>query len=578
MWDRHHCPDATERVGEMAPRMNEVVRAARARGIQIIHCPSDTMEFYKDHPGRKLAQSAPKVDSPVPLQNWCSLNTAREAGLPIDDSDGGCDGCPECPGYRAWSREHPALEIAEGDAITDSAEAYYLMRQRGITNVIVMGVHINMCVLGRPFSIRQMVAQGQNVVLMRDMTDSMYNHRKAPFVSHFRGTEMVVEHIERYWCPSITSVDFLGGQPFRFRDDIPKRVVMIIGENEYQTWETLPEFARSDLAWRGLKVDYVMASPKEGDPNFKDIDAIRNADLLVVSARRRTPPKAMLELIRAHLAAGKPLVGIRTASHAFDHQIGSLPARTEFGAQLRHDRIRVGLFDTQARQIVGTTRDDDVQETMLALYGQTSVEWTPWLRSVVGLRADQARFEVTSLSNAANSGSASGHLLSPKLSLVLGPWAKTEFFFNAGRGFHSNDARGTTATVDPKTNDPVEKVPGLVAARGLELGARTEWLPGLQSSLALWKLDFDSELVYVGDAGATEANRPSTRRGVEWNNRYVPRPWLLVDADLAWTHARFDDGARIPNAVDQVASVAVTARELGPWSAGIQCATSARAR
>ena len=318
MWDRHHCPDATERVGEMAPRMNEVVRAARARGIQIIHCPSDTMAFYKDHPGRKLAQSAPKVESPVPLQNWCSLNTAREAALPIDDSDGGCDGCPECPGYRAWSREHPALEIADGDAITDSAEAYYLMRQRGITNVIVMGVHINMCVLGRPFSIRQMVAQGQNVVLMRDITDSMYNHRKAPFVSHFRGTEMVVEHIERYWCPSITSVDFLGGQPFRFRDDVPKRVVMIIGENEYQTWETLPEFARSDLAWRGLQVDYVMASPKEGDPNFKDIEAIRNADLLVVSARRRTPPKAMLELIRAHLDAGKSLVGIRTASHAFD--------------------------------------------------------------------------------------------------------------------------------------------------------------------------------------------------------------------------------------------------------------------
>ncbi|MBZ8143481.1 TonB-dependent receptor, partial [Rubrivivax gelatinosus] len=122
--------------------------------------------------------------------------------------------------------------------------------------------------------------------------------------------------------------------------------------------------------------------------------------------------------------------------------------------------------------------------------------------------------------------------------------------------------------------DPVDKVPGLVAARGMELGARTEWIPGLQSSLALWKLDFDSELVYVGDAGATEPNRPSERRGVEWNNRYVPVPWLLVDADLAWTHARFSDadaaGQRIPNAVDKVASLAVTARELGPWSASIQ--------
>jgi len=266
-----------------------------------------------------------------------------------------------------------------------------------------------------------------------------------------------------------------------------------------------------------------------------------------------------------------------SASHAIDHPLGSLSARSEFGVQLRHDRIRVGLFDTQARQVLpvdGTTRDDKVQETLLGIYGQTSVELTPWLRSIVGLRADQARFKVDSLSNSANSGSASDHLLSPKLSLILGPWSKTEFFFNAGRGFHSNDARGTTATVDPKTNDPVDKVPGLVAARGLELGARTEWIPGLQSSVALWKLDFDSELVYVGDAGATEANRPSTRRGVEWNNRYIPLPWLLVDADLAWTHARFADsdpaGNRIPNAVDKVASIAFTTRDLGPWSAGIQ--------
>jgi outer membrane receptor protein involved in Fe transport len=262
------------------------------------------------------------------------------------------------------------------------------------------------------------------------------------------------------------------------------------------------------------------------------------------------------------------------ASHAFDHQVGGLQARSEFGVQLRHDRIRVGLFDTQARQIIGTTRDDKVQETLVSVYGQTSLELTPWLRSIVGVRADRARFKVDSLANAANSGSASDHLLSPKLSVILGPWSKTEFFFNAGRGFHSNDARGTTATVDPKTGDPVDKVPGLVAARGMELGARTEWIPGLQSSVALWELDFDSELVYVGDAGATEPNRPSTRRGLEWNNRYIPLPWLLVDADLAWTHARFSDadptGNRIPNAVDKVASIAVTARDLGPWSASVQ--------
>jgi len=259
------------------------------------------------------------------------------------------------------------------------------------------------------------------------------------------------------------------------------------------------------------------------------------------------------------------------ASHTIEHTLAGLSARTEFGLQLRDDRIRVGLFDTVARRITGTTRDDKVHETLLGLYGQSTVELTDWLRVIARLRADQAHFKVDGLSNAANSGSASDHLLSPKLSLVVGPWHKSELFFNAGRGFHSNDARGTTATVDPKTGAPVDKVPGLVAARGMELGARTEWIPGLQSSLALWKLDFDSELVYVGDAGATEPNLPSRRHGVEWNNRYVPLRWLLVDADLAWTHARFADGvSRIPNAVDKVASIAVTARDRAPWSASMQ--------
>ncbi len=318
MWDKHHCPDATERVGEMAPRMNEMLKVARSRGCLIIHCPSDTMDFYKDHPGRKLAQAAPKVTTNLPLENWCSLKPDQEAPLPIDDSDGGCDGCPDCPSFKAWSRQHPALEVQPGDAITDSAEAFYLMRQRGITNVIVMGVHINMCVLGRPFSIRQMVRQGQNVVLVRDLTDSMYNHRKRPFVSHFRGTELVVEHIEKFWCPSITSSDFVGGTPFRFQGDRPKHVALIIGENEYRTWETLPAFARQHLEFRGYRVSLVSASPTEGDGEFKNVEAIRDADLVVVSVRRRAPQPALLQALRTHLAAGKPLVGIRTASHAFE--------------------------------------------------------------------------------------------------------------------------------------------------------------------------------------------------------------------------------------------------------------------
>jgi len=259
-----------------------------------------------------------------------------------------------------------------------------------------------------------------------------------------------------------------------------------------------------------------------------------------------------------------------SASQTLDYTLAGLPARSELGLQLRHDRVRLGLFDTVARQVTGTTREDKVQQTLLGLYGQTTLELAPWLRGIVGLRADVARFQVDSLTLAANSGRSHDSQLSPKFSLIAGPWAKTEFFVNAGRGLHSNDARGTTARIDPKTGDPVDRVPGLVASRGFELGARSEWLPGLTTSLALWKLDFDSELVYVGDAGATEASLPSRRRGVEWNNRWAPLRWLLVDADLAWTHARFSDGSRIPNSVDKVASIAFSAKDLGPWSATLQ--------
>jgi len=219
MWDQHWCHGATARVAEMAPRMNEVLGQLRKRGVLIIHCPSDTMAFYEGTPGRQLAQGAPKAETKSALQGWCSLDSVKEPPLPIDDSDGGCDDQPPCQQASPWRHEISTLEIKDGDAITDSAEAYNLMRQRGITNVIVMGVHQNMCVLGRPFSIRQMVYQGQNVVLVRDLTDSMYNSRQRPFVDHFTGNALVCWHIEKYWCPTITSNQILGGRPFRFAAD-----------------------------------------------------------------------------------------------------------------------------------------------------------------------------------------------------------------------------------------------------------------------------------------------------------------------------------------------------------------------
>ena len=334
MWDKHWCPNATARVGEMASRMNEVVKAARARGAFIIHCPSDTMDFYKDTPQRKLAQAAPQLELKRPLERWCRIDLTYEGPLPIDDTDGGCDCAEPVKNYRAWSRQIAAIEIHDGDAITDNDEAFRLMKSRGITNVIVMGVHTNMCVLGRPFSIRQMVYQGMNVALMRDMTDTMYNPAMKPFVSHFTGNDLVVEHIEKFWCPTITSVEILaplapalGGEgpgvrgssgevkPFHFKDDQRPHLVIISAEDEYRTEVTLPEFAAKHLG-RDFKVSFVFETPSK-KYDLPGIEVVNDADVLLISARRRPIPKEQLDVIRKYVASGKPVVGIRTASHAF---------------------------------------------------------------------------------------------------------------------------------------------------------------------------------------------------------------------------------------------------------------------
>jgi type 1 glutamine amidotransferase len=183
--------------------------------------------------------------------------------------------------------------------------------------VIVMGVHANICVLRRPFAVRQLLAQGLNVVVMRDMTDSMHDSGSPPLgLDHFRATERVVEHIEKYWCPTITSQDFLGGAAFSFRDDPRPHLVMLIGEDEYETDRTLPAFADEELADRGLRLTTIHANPHDLN-SFPRLEALDSANLLLVSVRRRTPPAEQLARIKAFVKAGKPVVGIRTASHAF---------------------------------------------------------------------------------------------------------------------------------------------------------------------------------------------------------------------------------------------------------------------
>jgi len=144
--------------------------------------------------------------------------------MPIDDSDMGCDCARKCKLSEPWTRQIATIDIAPPDAITDSGqETYNLLAARGIDNVILTGVHLNMCVLGRPFGIRQLVTVGKNVVLARDLTDTMYNSAMPPRVDHFRGTNLVVEHVERFWCPTIQSADITGGTPFAFAKAPPTR-------------------------------------------------------------------------------------------------------------------------------------------------------------------------------------------------------------------------------------------------------------------------------------------------------------------------------------------------------------------
>jgi nicotinamidase-related amidase len=231
MWDDHWCKSAARRVAELAIPMNDVIQVARSRGIFIIHASSSVTKFYDGTEQRRLAMSAPFAKSPVPLSaaerwgtTWCWPDPSREPDLPIDDSDMGCDCAVKCKIRDAWTREISTLVISSGDAITDNGqETFNLLAARGIDNVILVGVHLNMCVLGRPFGIRQMAHLGKNVALMRDMTDTMYNPEKKPKVSHFKGTDLVIEHVEKFWCPTFVSSDLTGRPSFRFKDDPRKQ-------------------------------------------------------------------------------------------------------------------------------------------------------------------------------------------------------------------------------------------------------------------------------------------------------------------------------------------------------------------
>ena len=261
------------------------------------------------------------------------------------------------------------------------------------------------------------------------------------------------------------------------------------------------------------------------------------------------------------------------ASHSWHQHGGTWNSETTVGLQLQNDNIFNGLYNTQARQRISTTREDHIVESSAGLFVENSTRWNDDWRTVAGARVDAYRFNVRS-DLAANSGKANDHLVSPSLSVIYGPWKTAELYANIGNGFHSNDARGATISIDPKTGVATDKVSPLVRSRGMELGARSTWLPGLQSSLTLYRLDFDSELTFVGDAGTTEAGPPSRRYGVEFSNYYKPLKWLSVDLDLAYARARTKgeapDGNRISGAIEGTGQLAVTVDDGGPFSGSLK--------
>jgi len=258
------------------------------------------------------------------------------------------------------------------------------------------------------------------------------------------------------------------------------------------------------------------------------------------------------------------------ASHTWEISKNS---ENSVGVQFQNDNIYNGLFSTQARQVLSTTRKDHIVESSLALYLENRSTWAEKFRSVLGVRGDLYRFDVQS-SLAANSGKVTDNIVSPKLSLIFGPWDKTEYYVNLGSGFHSNDARGTTITQDPKTGDPATRVSPLSRAKGYEVGVRTSAIANLQSTFSLYILDSASELVFAGDAGTTEAGRASRRTGFEFTNLYKATDWLNIDADAAYAQAHFRDndpiGNHIPGAVEGVASLSASVDHLGPYYGALQ--------
>ena len=317
MWDSNGCVPAIERSLEMPQRMNQVTRAARQRGATIIHAPSSVVDFYKDTPQRKRALNLPIAQNkPAGLDSWCHRIDKRDLDYPIEVK--GCCCATRCPpgSYKEITRQMAALEIHKDDVISASgSEIWNLFEHRGIDNLIIMGVHTNMCVLGRPFGIRNMVRFGKNVALMRDLTDTIYGPHAAPYVSHFTGTDLIVEHIERNWCPTLTSTAFIEAPEFRFQEDQRPHIVIVMAEDEYKAAHTLPAFARQHLG-KEYRVTFLSSNPEDRH-DISGIETLDDADLAIFCIHQRLLPVEQLAHVRKFCREGKPLIGIGSTVDAF---------------------------------------------------------------------------------------------------------------------------------------------------------------------------------------------------------------------------------------------------------------------
>jgi outer membrane receptor protein involved in Fe transport len=262
------------------------------------------------------------------------------------------------------------------------------------------------------------------------------------------------------------------------------------------------------------------------------------------------------------------------ASYTRNDKVVGLDSDTTIGVQTRYDDIYLDLQHTHQRTVLATLIADKVQEASVGLYGENTTHWTPWLRSIVGLRGDYFYADDRNIVGGASGDEGKG-ILEPKGSLVFGPWAKTEFYLSAGEGYHSNDVRQGTAANSPTTGLPeLIRPPFIVRSIGEEIGVRTTLIPHLQLAATLFQIDFDSELTYDADVGQTDAGPPSRRQGVEITAQYRPFHWIEVSANVAFTHARYtrDDpaGPFIPDAPAAIGSLGLIVDNLGPWFGGAE--------